>query len=472
MLKLKNQLQRQLNLFSAMERETISKNHVSPKNVRSRGNLARLEHTLFVALCLFSVISANAQTATTDPGVDINGVTWATRNVGMPGTFAASPEDPGMFYQWNRRVGWSSTDPMVNSDGGTEWNDTLDESDTWEKENDPCPSGWHVPTKQDLARSMPAKGVWVHWEWEYEIPRFFVSDGRSRVYFPAAPAAGYRMGRSWPEYPAGTWRRMKGKMTRFHLNSRTDCMCMDDLLGDYVVGECYRRALGLEDALMIRCVKDAQTATTATVATTATTDPGVVINGVTWATRNVGMPGTFVASSEDPGMLYREGSREGWSSTDPMVNHLGLTGGDWRRRDDPSVWDDPCPPGWHVPYKDDVRMLCGDLVQVTASTLSEPPGYWVGGKVDRIFMPALPYAYRMDLDETAEFKAPEWAGRMFEGWASSPGPRGYAHYLSRIYKYYEHAICGFHLTGYNMEFTSHETEYKPAMMVRCVKFVE
>ena len=38
-------------------------------------------------------------------GVVINGVRWATRNVDKPGTFAANPEDAGMLYQWNRKVG-------------------------------------------------------------------------------------------------------------------------------------------------------------------------------------------------------------------------------------------------------------------------------------------------------------------------------------------------------------------------------
>ena len=40
--------------------------------------------------------------------VVINGVRWATCNVDAPGNFAANPEDAGMFYQWNRKVGWSA----------------------------------------------------------------------------------------------------------------------------------------------------------------------------------------------------------------------------------------------------------------------------------------------------------------------------------------------------------------------------
>ncbi len=43
----------------------------------------------------------------------INGVLWATRNVDAPGTFAASPESTGMFYQWNSRIAWSASGEKV-----------------------------------------------------------------------------------------------------------------------------------------------------------------------------------------------------------------------------------------------------------------------------------------------------------------------------------------------------------------------
>ena len=47
--------------------------------------------------------------STSDRGVVINGVKWATRNLDQPGTFAAKPEDSGMFYQWNRKKAWTVT---------------------------------------------------------------------------------------------------------------------------------------------------------------------------------------------------------------------------------------------------------------------------------------------------------------------------------------------------------------------------
>jgi len=104
---------------------------------------------------------------TYDEGVVISGVKWATRNVDMPGTFAATPESAGMFYQWNRKVGWSSSDPIVNSNGGTVWSYTTPEGDEWEKSNDPCPAGWRVPNIEEVNTLTPIYGK-VRYEWTTE----------------------------------------------------------------------------------------------------------------------------------------------------------------------------------------------------------------------------------------------------------------------------------------------------------------
>jgi len=118
--------------------------------------------------------------------VEINGVKWAKRNVEMPGTFAANPEDAGMFYQWNRKVGWSSTDPMVNSNGGTTWDASYPEGDTWEKANDPCPTGWRVPTVEEL-QSLVAAGS--EWTVENGVNGRIFGNGDNTLFLPAA---GYR----------------------------------------------------------------------------------------------------------------------------------------------------------------------------------------------------------------------------------------------------------------------------------------
>jgi uncharacterized protein (TIGR02145 family) len=85
-----------------------------------------------------------------DTSVVINGVTWATRNVDAPGTFACNSGDAGMLYQWNRNIGWSSTDPMVSSNCDTTWDSSYPDGDEWESANDPSPAGWRVPTLAEI----------------------------------------------------------------------------------------------------------------------------------------------------------------------------------------------------------------------------------------------------------------------------------------------------------------------------------
>ena len=99
-------------------------------------------------------------TATTDPGVVINGTRWATRNVAAPGAFAQHAHDAGMFFQWNRRIGWSTTDPMVSSPAGATWSNTHVTDETWVRTNDPCPLGWRMPTLQEL-QSLGVGNTWV-----------------------------------------------------------------------------------------------------------------------------------------------------------------------------------------------------------------------------------------------------------------------------------------------------------------------
>ena len=80
-------------------------------------------------------------------GVNINGVCWATRNVGMPGTFVQNPEDAGRFFQWGTLNGevhhWS------NSGSVSGWNSS-ESRVAWTDANDPCPAGWRVPTETDF----------------------------------------------------------------------------------------------------------------------------------------------------------------------------------------------------------------------------------------------------------------------------------------------------------------------------------
>ena len=78
---------------------------------------------------------------TYDKGVVINGVKWATRNVDKEGAFALSPESKGGLFQWNRKKAWNTIDYEIG-----DWDNSDATGDVWEKENDPSPAGWRVPT--------------------------------------------------------------------------------------------------------------------------------------------------------------------------------------------------------------------------------------------------------------------------------------------------------------------------------------
>jgi hypothetical protein len=110
-----------------------------------------------------SIISQTKGSPTEDEGVIINGVKWATRNVDAPGTFTASPEMAGMFYQWNRKTGWRWDESLVNSDGGTTWNRGDTEGRKWAKANDPSPAGWRVPSEKELKKLLDTNKVTEVW---------------------------------------------------------------------------------------------------------------------------------------------------------------------------------------------------------------------------------------------------------------------------------------------------------------------
>ena len=117
--------------------------------------------TILLTLTLSTSCGARKTTPTADPlttdiGVTINGITWATRNVDAPGTFTANPEDAGMLFQWNRRNGWNAVDRNVES-----WEFSPPGGTAWYAENDPCPEGWRVPTEDELRSLRNAGSEWT-----------------------------------------------------------------------------------------------------------------------------------------------------------------------------------------------------------------------------------------------------------------------------------------------------------------------
>ncbi|MDR2970563.1 MAG: hypothetical protein LBU83_01345 [Bacteroidales bacterium] len=166
----------------------------APVGTNSQTYLANAEGSYFCVVtpkCGGNPATSDNFTVTVPPcpsdGVLINGICWAKTNVDMPGTFAATPEDYGMFYQWNRNVGWSTSgEPPVSSNGDDTWDTSIPDGDTWEKKNDPCPTGWCVPTRDELQSLADAGSVWQ----SSPAGRVFGS-GTNTIFLPAA---GYRRG--------------------------------------------------------------------------------------------------------------------------------------------------------------------------------------------------------------------------------------------------------------------------------------
>jgi len=133
-----------------------------------------------------------------DEGVIINGVKWATRNVDKPGTFAAKPEDAGMFYQWNRKKAWTVTGNVTN------WNATTPEGDTWEKANDPSPTGWRVPTLVEIESLFDADKVNNKWVTQNGVKgRKFTDKATGASIF--LPVVGFRSHRDGTLDDAGSY---------------------------------------------------------------------------------------------------------------------------------------------------------------------------------------------------------------------------------------------------------------------------
>ena len=148
-------------------------------------------------------------------GIMINGVKWATRNVGAHGQFVANPEDFGGYYQWGRKgdgheqptSSTTTTLSITNNPGHSnfiltenepfDWrvpqNDVLwnagSETSPVKAANDPCPTGWRVPTYSELQSLLET--VTMEWSNLNGVDGYFIGDGEPKLFLPAA---GYRSG--------------------------------------------------------------------------------------------------------------------------------------------------------------------------------------------------------------------------------------------------------------------------------------
>jgi uncharacterized protein (TIGR02145 family) len=110
-----------------------------------------------------------------------------------------------------------------------------------------------------------------------------------------------------------------------------------------------------------------------------TTDKGVLINDITWATRNVGAKGQFVNNPEDEGLLY-------------TFNEAQTV----------------CPTGWRPPTKDEF-VLIGATYET--ATLNGKTGGRFGSGNETIFLPVTGYRSRWDglVHETFRNEGQYWS---------------------------------------------------------------
>ena len=170
-----------------------------------------MKKTILLVAFVFVTLGINAQTDnTTDKGVVINGVKWATRNVNTPGTFASTSEASGMFYQWNRKKAWAATGDI------TGWDSTTPEGDSWEKANDPCPASWRMPSQGEL-NSLVNSGY--SWKTINGMNGVQFGNGSNTVFLPAAGERHFNNGELRNESSYGSYwsnTRVNGYYTAYY----------------------------------------------------------------------------------------------------------------------------------------------------------------------------------------------------------------------------------------------------------------
>jgi uncharacterized protein (TIGR02145 family) len=297
-----------------------------------------------------------------DDGVTINGVTWATRNVGEKGQFVNNPEDYGNYY-------------------------TFDEAKT------ACPTGWRVPTAQEFELLASTKSKWTK---QNGVTGRRFGSGTNTIFLPAA---------SW----------------RYNSNKVLDA----DDSGEYWSSTAYNDISGYHLSLLrltailsfnfnrangfsVRCVKDSARDTESNISSSAY---GVEMNGITWATRNVGEKGQFVDNPEDYGLLY-----------------------------DFYEAQTACPAGWRPPTKKEIKVLNESVSEWT--TLNGVAGRRFSSGNQAIFLPVAGYRFYFDDPDpviSAGTEGSYWSSTERNDWwyhlyvgslSTLPSYTSYAHGLS------------------------------------------
>jgi uncharacterized protein (TIGR02145 family) len=215
-------------------------------------------------------------------GVLINGITWATHNVGEKGQFVNNPEDYGRFYYF--------TEAKIA-----------------------CPLGWRTPTEQEFEVLADTNSEWTTLN---GVNGRQFGSGDHTIFLPAA---GYH------DYSNGSNSLNFQGINGYYWSSTA----YTDNKG-YKLYFANSTVLTYENSnqvgLSVRCVLDNEN---------PDDHQGVTINGITWATRNVGAKGQFMNNIEDYGRYYsfeeaNTACPSGWRTpTSQEFEVLASTSSEW-----------------------------------------------------------------------------------------------------------------------------------------------
>ena len=305
---------------------------------------------------------------TSDKGVIINGVKWATRNVDEVGAFAPTGESLGKLYQWNRKKAFPNAWDKNTEGAKLELDDYNPSGEKWEKINDPSPAGWRVPTFDEMLSLLDKDKVSRKFYIQNGAPGILFTDkatGNS-LFFPVPNNLDknnetyiFSTSRYWSN--ATFARQRDSENSSFSLNfslPRVGVMSnhLDQITYNVSItyfNEKNQGAYNMRTYLnSIRSVEDIPPASE------------VLINGVRWATCNVDESGSFVVSSVAKGKLYQWNRKKAWSPTEGMNKRSDWSYPDWNKTyPNGTTWEeanDPSPAGWRAPTKEEIESLLDD----------------------------------------------------------------------------------------------------------------
>ncbi len=316
-----------------------------------------------------SIVHLNLTINKPCPGVLINGVCWAKYNVDAPGAFANPSKPHGMLYQWNRIKGW----PALEPDTIKEWDDSLEPGYTWKPENDPCPAGWRIPTIEEMRTLLDTEKVTTLQSAQDGVSgdRYWdIANGNTMFlphihyrYFNGASLYGERT-HYWTA--SDHWFLEFGHLDQIRIPIGFGIRCVANPNASAVVLHVFDTicreklpyqwrdttfGIGTKTGEYIFRLPRKGTQHDSIVQLYLTVDTlcgkpchkdGMLINGVCWAKSNVDQPGTFAATPESFGMLYRWDCRTGYPLRETYWT------GDSRNQYWKAV-NNPCPADWRIP---------------------------------------------------------------------------------------------------------------------------